>query len=286
MTSSHQLVRTFHSTCNVTDYDATIQSLGRLVGLRVLEFGETEVIGRRGGTNWVGDNSIEVAQPTVPGHAAERFLTRFGPGMHSYAFQVADLDATIEEFAANGITVGVRPEEFFCFTDPRTTGGLLFEWSNRTVKEDPRIGAPWPPLVFEKPLLDVRTQAFAGAVLPDPVAWAEQFGNLFGLTETFRNPGAPIEEPVVGLAGPDCTLALYRLPGDASIEVWGLEHPRARCHILGLGVANLDEAAALLSDAGIGIVRRTDASVVVKPADTGEVPLVLMEGLLPGDPRS
>ncbi len=139
MKSRHRLLRTFHATCMVSDYDVTVEMLGRIAGLRVLEYGEAEGIGRRGGMTWIGDNSLEVAQPIVDGHAAQRFLDRFGPGMHSYAFQVVDLDATIRHLVEGGVTVGVRPADGFCFTDPRTTGGLLFEWSDFTVKEDPRM---------------------------------------------------------------------------------------------------------------------------------------------------
>ena len=140
MDAHHELVRTFHSTCMINDYDATVTTLGRIAGLRVLEYGEAENIGRRGGMTWIGDNSIEVAQPIVDGHAAQRFLLRFGPGMHSYALQVEDLDSTIAHLDGGGVTVGVRPAKGFCFTDPRTTGGLLFEWSEFTVEEDPRPG--------------------------------------------------------------------------------------------------------------------------------------------------
>jgi hypothetical protein len=282
--SSHQLVRTFHSTCMVTDYDATVHALARVAGLRVLEYSEAENIGRRGGMTWIGDNSIEVAQPIVPGHAAERFLLRFGPGMHSYALQVVDLDATLDHLATGGVTLGVRPDTGFCFTDPRTTGGLLFEWSEFTVDEDPRLGAPAPPFRRE-PLLDVRTHAFAGAVVPDPVQWAETFGPLFGLTETFRHSSGGPAQAVVGLAAPDCMLALYRLPGNRSRELWGGDHSRARFHVLGLGVPDLDAAGQALTRAGIAMLRRDESLIAVDPAGTGEVPLLLVQELLPGDPR-
>jgi catechol 2,3-dioxygenase-like lactoylglutathione lyase family enzyme len=285
MDAAHELIRTFHSTCMVSDYDATVASLARLAGMRVVEYSEAENIGRRGGMTWIGDNSIEVAQPIVEGHAAQRFLQRFGPGMHSYALQVADIDATIAHLANGGVTVGVRPAKGFCFTDPRTTGGLLFEWSEFTVDEDPRIGAPTPPYRVE-PLLDVRTHAFVGAVVPDPIEWAERYGPLFGMPKSFQDAGAEPGEPVVGLAAPDCTLALYPLPGADGMELWGADHPRARCHVLGLGVGDLHAAADALAGAGIGIVRRTSRSIVVDPHATGEVPLIIVDQLLPGDSRT
>lgn len=280
----HELVRTFHSTCMVGDYDATTSSLARLVGLRILEYSENETIGRRGGMTWIGDNSLEVAQPIVDGHAAQKFLDRFGPGMHSYAIQVVDLDATIAHFAAGGVDVGVRPASGFCFTDPRTTGGLLFEWSNFTVDEDPRLGAALPPLPAE-PVLDVRSHAFVGAVVPDPLEWAERFAGLLGLAQAFHRPDAPPGSPIVGLATPDCLLALYPLPGEDGRRLWGQDHPRARCHVLGLGVPDLLVAEGALGVAGCGLVRRDDHQLVVDPAVSGGVPLVIVERPLPGDPR-
>jgi hypothetical protein len=233
---------------------------------------------------WIGDNSIEVAQPIVAGHAAHRFLLRFGPGMHSYALQVGDLDATITHLGAGGVTVGVRPAMGFCFTDPRTTGGLLFEWSNFTVKEDPRLGGPVPPM-RTKALLDIETHAFVGAVVSEPEAWAEKFGPLFGLRESFRQSGRGPGEPAVGLAAPDCTLALYPLQVEESSALWGVTHTRARIHVLGLGVPDLADAVSALGEAGIRMLRRTESAIVVDPAATGEVPLVLVDELLPGDPR-
>jgi hypothetical protein len=282
--TGHEIVRTFHSTCMISDYDATIEALARLAGLRVLEYGEADNIGRRGGMTWIGDNSMEVAQPIVKGHAAERFLLRAGPGMHSYALQVADLDSTIAHLAYGGVTVGVRPERGFCFTDPRTTGGLLFEWSQLTVEEDPREGAALPPLSVE-PLLDIRSHAFVGAVVPDPIEWAEKYGPLFGMVEAFRHPAAPAGDAVVGVAAPDCILALYRLPEGNGVELWGRDPRRARCHLLGLEVPDLEEAASVLAREGIPLVRRAGSYLVVDPSSTGEVPLVLVEELLEGDPR-
>jgi methylmalonyl-CoA/ethylmalonyl-CoA epimerase len=269
----------------VNSYDRTVAALGHVAGLRVLEYSEAPAIGRRGGMTWVGDGSIEVAEPIVPGHAAARFLERYGPGMHSCAFQVENLDATIEHLARGGVEVGVRPEAGFCFTDPRRTGGLLFEWSDFTISEDPRNGAP-EPTYPDKPVLDVRTHAFIGALVPEPSEWADDFGELFGLVETLRDPKAAPDQPVVCLAAPDCALALFRLTPETSAQYWGTVHTRARCHVLGLGVPSLQDAGRSLQDAGVAIRRRTSEAIFIDPGETGEVPLMLIEGLLTGDLRS
>jgi hypothetical protein len=280
----HQLVRTFHSTCIVSDYERTVDALAALGGLRVLEYSALELVGRRGGMTWIGDGSIEVGQPIVADHAAQRFVDRFGGGMHSLAFQVAHLDATLDHLGSAGVAVGTRPLDWFCFTDPRTTGGLLFEWSQRTVPEDPRTGAGEPPFTVE-PLVDVRTQAFAGAVVPDPIEWAETYGEAFGLREAFRDTSAGLDHPVVGLAAPDSMLALYRLPGEASASLWGAIHDRARFHVLGLGVDDLEATHEALLGAGIRVLWRDDRCVTVDPHGAGDVGVVFIEGLLPGDAR-
>jgi hypothetical protein len=220
----------------------------------------------------------------VEGHATQRFLDRFGPGMHSYAFQVGDLDATLDHLATGGVALGTRPMDWFCFTDPRTTGGLLFEWSMHTIAEDPREGAEEPPFVVE-PVLDVRTHAFVGAVHPDPLEWADTFGPLFGLREAFRDPTAPEGQPVVGLATDDCVLALYALPGEASDALWGGHHDRARFHVLGLGVPDLAAARDALAANGVRLLWHDDRFLAVDPAASGGVTVVVVEAGLPGDPR-
>jgi hypothetical protein len=114
--------------------------------------------------------------------------------MHSCAFQVENLDATIAHLERTGIKIGVRPSPGFCFTDPRTTGGLLFEWSDFTIPEDPRTGAPEPPYRVD-PVLDVTSHAFIGAVLPDPIEWAERSPNPSGSPRRFATPGPPGANP-------------------------------------------------------------------------------------------
>lgn len=281
---THRVVRTFHSTAMVTDYDATVGVLGRLFGLAPLEYSEAEYLGRRGGMTWIGDNSIEIGQPIVEGHGVDRFVKRFGPGMNSYAYEVDDLDSTIDHLAGHGIGVSVRPADGFCFTDPRATGGLLFEWSDLHEDFDPRYGAAIPAAPAP-PVVPVVHHAFVTAFVDDPIEWAETFGPAFGLGEAFRQDGAPLGDPVVGLAASDCVLALHRLPGDEAETLWGKPVGRSTLHALGLTVGDLAAADAALAEAGVGIVRREPGSLVLDPRSTGDVPIVLVEELLPGDPR-
>jgi len=282
----HELRWTFHSTAMVADYDAAISTLGRYFGLRVLEYSESAIpeVGRRGGMTWVGDNSIEIGQPLVPGAGAAKFVERNGGGVHSVAVQVTDVEATIDHLAVLGVAVAARPDPHFFFSDPRTTGGVFFEWADIEVDEDPRFGAS-EPAFEEPPLLEVAHHAFIGALVDDPMAWADRFCALLGTERTFEDPTAGPGQPRVGVSLKDQTLALFALPGEQSVDLWGRAYERARTHLIGLSVPDLAAAAVQLEAVGVGLVRRTPDMVVVDPRNTGDVQVALVERLLPGDPR-
>ena len=281
----HHLRWMFHSTAMVADYDLAVRNLGTLVGLTVLEYGESTEpgIGRRGGMAWVGDNAIEVGQPIVEGGAA-RFVSRFGGGMHSVALQVEDLDATIAHLEAHGVRIAARPWAEMCFSDPRDTGGVFLQWSTFELADDPRFGATIHPPA--SPVLAPSTHhAFVGALVEDPATCAGRLATLLGTAVTFEHAGAAPGRPVAGVALGDCTLALYRLDEAADTSLWGRAYQRACTHLLGLRVEDLAAAAAATAAAGVAALRADDDLVVLDPAATGGVQVALTGSLLPGDPR-
>src|SRR4051794_32362463 len=240
----------WHSTAMVADYDRAIERLQTIGGLRLLEYSESTQpeVGRRGGMTWIGDNSIELGQPIVEGAGAAKFVARSGGGMHSIAVQVRDLDATMAHLESCGVKIAARPAPEFCFSDPRDTDGVFFEWGVHELDIDPRFDHEIPPMVKE-PVLDVATQAFIGAVVDDPVASADKFARLLGTDVTFEDAGASPGSPRVGVSLGDCTLALYAMPGDESAALWGRQYDRARTHLMALGVSDVDSAGAVLDDA-------------------------------------
>jgi hypothetical protein len=280
----HEIVRTFHSTCIVNSYDSTLATLNGLFGFEALECTESPHIGRRGGMTWAGDNSLEIAEPIVPGHATQRFVEDFGAGIHSYAMQVVSLNGTLGHLEAGGVRVGVRPRDYYCFTSPSTTGGLLFEWIDRLGRFDPRGGAELPPM-NSGPVIEILNHAFVGALVGDPSDWARRFGPMLGLELAFDHPGSGVGEPQVGLRTPDGVLALYAMPGESSKALWGRVYNRPQFHLLALRVSGLDEAQRRLEEAGVRVLRTAAAAIVIDPRDTGEVPVMLVDKLLEGDPR-
>jgi hypothetical protein len=281
----HHVRWLFHSTAMVADYDLAVRNLGTLVGLTVLEYSESTEpgIGRRGGMAWVGDNAIEIGQPIVEGGAA-RFVSRFGGGMHSVALQVEDLEATMAHLESREVHIAARPLPEMCFTDPRDTGGVFFQWSTFALAVDPRFGGARP--APSTPVLAPATHhAFVGALVDDPGAWAGQFAELLGTAVTFEHAGAPPGEPVAGVSLGDCTLALYRLGEAADPALWGRAYERPCTHLVALRVDGLEAAAAATGGAGVAAVRTDADLVVLDPAATGGVQVALTGSLLPGDPR-
>jgi len=283
----HHVRWLFHSTAMVADYDLAVRNLAVLVGLTVLEYSESTEpgIGRRGGMGWTGDNAIEIGQPIGEGAAAQ-FVDRFGGGMHSIALQVDNIEATMAHLQQEEVHIAARPRPEMCFSDPRDTGGVFFQWSAFELAVDPRFGASQPdPPPEARVLAPVTHHAYVGALVDNPLAWADSFATLLGTTVTFERADAPPGHPVAGVSLGDCTLALFPLPGDDGPALWGRHYERPRTHLLALHVQDLDAATAALAGAGIAAVRREADLVVLDPAATGGVQVALTGSLLPGDPR-
>jgi catechol 2,3-dioxygenase-like lactoylglutathione lyase family enzyme len=284
--NAHRVHGMMHSTAMVRDYDRTVARMAELFGLRVLEYGADDdpAIGRRGGMTWIGDGSIEIGEPIVAGAAPDRFVRRTGGGMQGVAVWVDDFAATTAHLAAHGVPMPVNVEGRFGFTSPRVTLGLQLEWSDFTVSEDPRAGAPQPEYRVT-PLVDVTHHAFVGAVVDDPIAGARWMADTFDTPVTFvdsdAGPGAPSAAVSLG----DCTLALYRFVPDEHRALWGCTRDRPGVSVLGLRVADLDTARAALTGAGVVILRESPGTLVLDPAGTGDLEVTLVADLLPGDPR-
>ncbi len=270
----------------VADYERTRDALVSLCGLRVLEDSRIEdpAIGRRGGMAWLGDNVIEIGEPIVEGGAVDRFVTRFGSHMSSIAVQVDDTDATLRFLESQGVEVGSVVDGHIVFTKPGGTAGVVVEWFGAEERLDPRFGGPMPEPVAG--LLDVRAMAFGGAVVEDPSGAASRLAALFGHGVAFDDPSAPAGRPRAGVSMGDMVLALYPIPDAAeSDQLWGWTYVRPQTCNLGLLVSDLAEAGRALTSAGVALVRHDERSIVVHPDTTGGVVMVLVDELLPGDPR-
>jgi methylmalonyl-CoA epimerase len=81
----------------------------------------------------LGENHVELLAPLGPETPVGKFLARRGPGLHHVAYQVADIDATLNQLKEAGLAliderprVGIRGSRV-AFMQPRATAGVLTE---------------------------------------------------------------------------------------------------------------------------------------------------------------
>ena len=81
----------------------------------------------------VGENHVELLAPLAPDTPVGKFIARQGPGLHHVAYQVADIDATLDVLKRAGLQLideqprtGIRGSRV-AFMYPRASAGVLTE---------------------------------------------------------------------------------------------------------------------------------------------------------------
>ena len=81
----------------------------------------------------VGENHVELLRPLADDTPVGKFLARRGPGLHHVAYQVTDVEATLDSLRAAGVRlidetprVGIRGSRV-AFLHPASSGGVLTE---------------------------------------------------------------------------------------------------------------------------------------------------------------
>jgi methylmalonyl-CoA epimerase len=80
-----------------------------------------------------GEGRLELLAPTREDSAVAKYLARRGPGMHHLCYRVADVQAELDRYRAEGrqlIDEAPRPGaagHLVAFVHPKSTGGVLVE---------------------------------------------------------------------------------------------------------------------------------------------------------------
>ena len=81
----------------------------------------------------VGENHVELLAPLGPDTPVGKFLAKRGPGLHHVAYQVSDIEATLDALKAAGLPfiderprVGIRGS-LVAFLHPKGSGAVLTE---------------------------------------------------------------------------------------------------------------------------------------------------------------
>ncbi len=118
------LKKIYHLGYAVEDIAAATRFYEKHFGARVGEQEEVEEQGIVATMFEVGESMVELVQPTRPDSPVGRFLQKRGEGFHHVAFQVEDLQASLEELKENGVEL---------------------------IDEEPRIGAGGTRMAFVHP---------------------------------------------------------------------------------------------------------------------------------------
>jgi methylmalonyl-CoA epimerase len=117
----------------VQDLDAAVALYERAYGMPVVHRETLEDQGVEAVLLDVGENHVELLAPLGDDTPVGKFVARRGPGLHHVAYQVADIDATLQALRDAGLRlidetprIGLRASRV-AFLHPASTGGVLSE---------------------------------------------------------------------------------------------------------------------------------------------------------------
>lgn len=85
----------------------------------------------------VGDSSFEIMEPTDPASAVAKYIESRGEGVQHISLKVDNIEETITKLKEKGVVfLGEKPQQYgnakVIFAHPKSTGGILFEFCERT----------------------------------------------------------------------------------------------------------------------------------------------------------
>ena len=125
--------RVDHIGVAVEDLDAAIALHEDAYGMAVAHREVVEEQGVEAVLLDVGENHVELLRPLSGETPVGRFLSKRGPGLHHVAYQVADVQATLDTLRDRGLRLidqaprtGIRGSRV-AFLHPESSGGVLTE---------------------------------------------------------------------------------------------------------------------------------------------------------------
>ncbi len=121
----------------VEDIDAAVETYTRLYGAELEHRDRVEEQGVEAASVRVGGSRVELLGALGEDTPVGRFLAKRGPGMHHVAYEVADVAASLDELAAEGVELlDERPRRGLfglqvAFLHPDAAHGVLSELVSR-----------------------------------------------------------------------------------------------------------------------------------------------------------
>jgi len=245
---------------------APLTTGGRETGVR--SGGEADLAGTDISLFRVGGYPFILLAKGVPGGPVANFLGRYGPGVHSLAWEVDDMWTVQNLLIEDGIRIGAVniPGRHF-FMHPKDTHGVLMEWTDDTFGDNGKQAGEGGGAV------DVDDLAWVSAVVADAEATAAFLADLADATPVEGNARGPAErELTIDLRVGDITLRLITPQSPDSPYAPVLERG-PRLTTFALRVSDLEAAVDALARVGVPAVRRDAGLVATDPSATFGIPI-------------
>ena len=248
--------RLFHTTQAVRDVNAARQVyLDAFGGMTFLE-GYHPGEDRDMALVYVADQMLE---PMAPRDAEAldkvfaRYLSRYGEGWHSFAFTVADAAQAAARLRAGGCEITTEYDNFFLL-HPRSAGGVLLEFCDVEVGQDPYYlpgwNREWAASRTDRP----RRMAYICCVVPDAEVTTRFFADqLDGRVTSEGRIDWPQPARFVDVAVADARLKIITPDSPAGPLGLYLEGRRSGVYAVAWEVADVVAAAAIMRGSGLPI---------------------------------
>jgi catechol 2,3-dioxygenase-like lactoylglutathione lyase family enzyme len=204
---------------------------------------------------WHGGYPLLIMAPFGRNGYVANHLERWGPGIHSLAWEIEDMWGTDARLRAQGRAItGVNIPGRHFFLHPRDTHGVLIEFTDTFWKGDPRRGGP--PTDEGGGIVEGASLAWVSAAVRDASATAELFAGIAGAREVTGNPrrSSSIEDALdVHIGDFDVRLVT---PRTEESRYWAPLQRGPRLHSFTLRVPDLDAALRALEGEGVKIAGR------------------------------
>jgi methylmalonyl-CoA epimerase len=117
----------------VTELDPAIELFSKTLGMPLVHREVVTEQGVEAALLDVGEGHVELLVPLGDDTPVGKFIAKRGPGIHHVAYQVSDVEQTLEELKAKGVRlidqtprIGIRGSHV-AFVHPAAAGGVLTE---------------------------------------------------------------------------------------------------------------------------------------------------------------
>jgi hypothetical protein len=223
---------------------------------------------------WHGGYPLLIMAPYGSNGYVKNHLDRWGPGIHSLAWEIEDMWGTDARLRAEGLAVtGVNIPGRHFFVHPRDTHGVLIEFTDTSWKDDPRRGGP--PVEESGGVVEGACVAWVGAAVKDAPATAELFARIAGAREVIGNSRRPSSiEDVVDIRVGDLVVRLVT-PRSPESRYWAPLQRGPRLCSYAVRVPDLDAAVRALEGEGVKTAGRESDLAWLDPESTFGVALEL-----------